>query len=159
MSWWWDSRGWTGGNIVVFVYDDWVAQFPEMAFVPNAVAQSWFDTAGDFYLRNDGTAPIRKATTQLRLLYFLTAHLVALFAAQPKSGLPVGATPANPTGGIIGRISNASEGSVSVTAEYAAVTRTSEAFFAQTRYGVAYWEASKVYRLFRYVPGPRRFFG
>ncbi len=151
--------GFCGGNIVTFVYDDWIAQFPELSYVPPAVAQMWFNTAGDFYLRNDGSAPIRYAATQLRLMYFLTAHLVALFAAQHKSGLPVGATSANPTGGIVGRISTASEGSVSVTAEYAAATSQSAAFYTQTRYGAAYWDAIKAYRTFRYIPGPTRFFG
>lgn len=152
-----------GGNIVTFTsatdYPAWQAAYPELAYIPYAVVNNWFTVAGTLYLRNDGSAPISTYAAQQLLLWMLTAHLLALFGPQPTTGLPPGATPANPTGGIVGRISTATEGSVTVTAEYAAATSQSAAFYQQTRYGAAYWDAIKSYRTFRYIPGPTRFFG
>ncbi|MDE3023802.1 MAG: DUF4054 domain-containing protein, partial [Pseudomonadota bacterium] len=56
---------------------------------------------------------------------------------------------------LVGRINSATEGSVSVTADMGAVTNT-QAWYMQTKYGAAYWQASAPYRNFQYRTGSSR---
>ena len=139
------------GYTATFNYAQWQSAFPALSYVTQAQAQAQFNIAGEFYLRNDGSGP-NWSTPQVQgdLLNLVTAHLCQLFVPNPAAGA------AQP--GLVGRISNASEGSVSVTAEYAAQTSQSMAFWVQTQYGAAYWNAMKAHRSFRYLPGPRRVF-
>lgn len=140
-----------GGAIATFDYAKWVALFPALSYVSDTQAQMWFGIAGEFYLRNDGTGRVRNQQTQQDLLNLITAHLVQLFVPNPANG------PAQT--GLVGRIASATEGSVTVSAEYAAQTSASMAFWVQTQYGAAFWAATAAYRTGMYVPGPRRFFG
>lgn len=140
-------RACAGGAIGTFVYADFIAAYP--AFVsapPQAVLQAYFDLAGEVYLRNDGTGPVRTATVQTQLLYMLTAHLAQLFSG------PDGNNPS----GLVGRIASAGEGSVNVSTEYESTMNS--AWFVQTPYGAAFWQATSAYRSFpAYLPGPTRF--
>ena len=61
--------------------------------------------------------------------------------------------------GLVGRISNVSEGSVSVAAELKGFDGDLAAFFAQTPYGVQYWALTAGYRTMQYVPGPPDYSG
>lgn len=134
------------GVSVQFVYSDWVAQFPAFSYLTEAQAQMWFDQA-TAYLRNDGTGPTNNAQLQTQLLYLITAHLAKLF-----NPTVTGEESANL--GIVGRISSAGEGSVNVSAEYAAPQAAS--FWTQTQYGAAYWQLSAPLRLGpRWIPAPR----
>lgn len=63
-------------------------------------------------------------------------------------GVPITSPPA----GIVGRIASATEGSVSVAAEYDAPPNASQAWLIQTKYGAEYWSATAKYRTARYVP-------
>jgi hypothetical protein len=74
------------------------------------------------------------------LLNMLTAHIAALNAVINGQA----------SSSIVGRVTSASEGSVSVSADYQAPG--SAAWFAQTKYGAAYWQATSAYRSFRYLP-------
>jgi hypothetical protein len=56
--------------------------------------------------------------------------------------------------GIVGRINNASEGDVSVTAEWSAPPNANQAYFVQTKYGAQYWTAVARYRLAVFLPAP-----
>jgi hypothetical protein len=147
------------GFVVTFTPNDyvaWQAQFPELGYIGYETAYEWYVTS-DLFLRNDGTAPISTYARQQKAMFFLMAHLIALFGPQPGTGLPNGATASNPTGGMVGRVSTASEGSVSVSSEYAAANNENAAWYAQTRYGAAYWQLINIWRRFRYMPGPVRF--
>jgi hypothetical protein len=73
------------------------------------------------------------------LLNMLTAHLAKLFSV-----LPTG----QPSSDAVGRISNAGEGSVSVSLDYNVVQAAS--WYITTKYGAAFWEATKAYRTARY---------
>lgn len=79
---------------------------------------------------------------QLQLLNLMAAHWAQLLfgtvAGQPPSAL-------------VGRITNASEGSVSVAAEMAGATAAS-AWYQQTPFGAAYWQLTTVQRLGFYAP-------
>ncbi len=78
----------------------------------------------------------------------LTAHIAALYSqsrGDPEPGQPKDAnTP-------VGRISNATEGSVTVALEYDATNP--QEWFSQTKYGASFWAATATYRTMRYVPG------
>lgn len=126
------------------------ALFPEFAYVNGDVLKEWYSLAGVLYLRNDGTGPVRTDAAQGSLMNLLTAHLLKLFYPAPCSGGSVAP---------VGRIATATEGSITVNLEYAGDIPESAAFYLQTQYGAAYWNATSIYRRFRYVPGPQRYFG
>lgn len=130
------------GAVVQFDYSKWIARYPEFTGVTEPVAQGYFDEA-TLYQLNDGTGPIVLPTVQLQTLNMLTAHIAALYSGQPSNS-PVG------------RISNASEGSVSAAFEYKPPGTANEAWANQTKYGAAWWAATMAYRLATYVPGPKR---
>lgn len=132
------------GVTVTFDYPGWIARYPEFGYIELPQAQAYFDEA-TIYCRNDGSGPARTVPVQKMLLNMLAAHIAALNAALANG---------QPAPGLVGRITNASEGSISVGTEF----RGPEAmeWFAQTKYGAAYWQATAPYRTMRYrVPWPR----
>ena len=124
--------------IVTFDPAKFMARYPQFADCDPAFLQACFDEAG-LYLNNTELSPVTDVGERERLLHMLVAHLVALNAAieQGNSG--------------VGRVASASEGSVSVSLDYGAVTG-SQAWYAQTPYGASYWAATSAYRRFRWVP-------
>lgn len=132
------------GVVVTFVPADWKAQFPEFAYLSDQQATNYFNMATGVQ-RNDGGGPICVASVQLNMLNVLTAHVAALFA--PTSS---GAQPSP----IVGRISDATQGSVSVGTQNDYPPGTVQ-WFQQTRYGSMWYVMSAPYRTMRYVPNPR----
>jgi len=135
------------GVIVSFDYNLWATRYPEFAtacgpsgapFISPALAQLYFDEA-TMYQANNGAGPVCDSATQLRLLNMLTAHIAALNMS--------GSSP------LVGRISNASEGSVSVGSDNQYPPGTPQ-WYQQTKYGAAWWAATAQYRTMRYTPGP-----
>ncbi len=133
------------GVIVTFDPVGWAARYTEFAYLPQATILAYAAEA-QMYLRNDGGGPVNNATVQLTLLNMVTAHVAALNAPLPN-GQP------GPT--LVGRISSASEGSVSVSAQNDYPPGTPQ-FFQQTKYGSAFWAASAPYRRMKYVSGAGR---
>jgi hypothetical protein len=134
------------GVVVSFDYAAWQARYPEFSSIDQGAATAYFNEA-QLYHRNDGGGPVSNASIQSTLLNMLTAHICklnALLADQPSPQ-------------IVGRISNAAEGSVSVQLENEYPPGTPQ-WFQQTKYGAAYWAATAQYRTMRYLPGPRRVF-
>jgi DNA-binding transcriptional regulator YdaS (Cro superfamily) len=136
------------GAVASFVYSDWVARYPEFSGVSSSLAQMYFNEAA-LVLRNDGTSPVNDVGQQTMLLYMLTAHIA--FLNPGATGQPAS------TAGSVGSISSATQGSVSVSYAKPAVSGSAE-WFAQSKYGFAYWNAMAPYRQMRYVPGPRKTF-
>ncbi len=140
------------GAVAIFNYGAWKARYPEFdTTVSEATADLYFAEA-TLYLANDGTGPVRDLpapapSIQLVLLNMLTAHI-----AQLNSGSSI-----QPVVPLVGRINTATEGSVSVGAELPNLPG-SAAWYAQTKYGLNFWQATAAYRTFRYRPGPRRVF-
>lgn len=143
----WFGGGCRGGAIGVFVYSDFIAAYSAFAAAPPAATlEAYFALAGEVWLRNDGTGPVKTTVLQTQLLYMLTAHLASLFSG------PNGNNPS----GLVGRIASATQGSVTVSAEYESTMNS--AWFSQTPYGAAFWAATAGYRSFAaYLPGPTRF--
>ena len=138
------------GVVVTFDYNAWVARYPEFAppRVTPVTAAAYFNEA-TLYHRNDGGGPVSDIGTQQTLLNMLTAHIAELNAPDPEGA------PASP---LVGRIGSVSQGSVSTAVAYNA--SDPEQWFAQTKYGAAYWAASAQFRTFLPVRGfARRRFG
>lgn len=137
------------GVKVDFDYQAWITLFPEFANVSEPQADALFVQAQLFCV-NDGSGPVCDPLVQTNLLYLMMAHLAALF--QLANGQPVNE--------LVGRITNATQGSVTLAVNPdIGVEDGPSQWLAQTKYGYAYWYATAPYRMFRYFPGPRRYFG
>jgi len=140
-------------SVLTFDYDIWSCRFPELVPplgpVTKPQAELYWAEAG-MYWPNNGTAPSGVLDDQQRLLLDLvTAHIAGLNAAIS------GALPYN----VVGRITNASEGSVSIGAQLnLSPGNVLQEWFSQTRWGFSFWAMTAGFRLARYRPGPRRFF-
>jgi len=132
-----------GTPAVAFNYGGWVARYPEFAGVLQERAQLFFNEA-TLYCANR-LNPVEDLTTLTTLLNMLTAHVAAM--AVGPNGKP------SPSNQPPGRVTNATEGSVSVTFENQ-YPPGSPQWFQQTRYGAAYWQATAVYRTMRYRTVP-----
>lgn len=129
---------------VVFDPAAFKARYPEFAAVADPLLSACFGEAG-LYLSNADDSPVQNVTRRAVLLNMLTAHIAALGGALSSDGQP------RP----VGRVSSATEGSVSASMEYLAPG--SSAWFAQTQYGAAFWQATTSLRGFRYIPQPTRY--
>jgi len=132
-------------GVVVFSAADFKALYPAFATIADGLLQGDFDVA-TLFLNNSCCSVVKDAPTREKLLYMLTAHVAALL--QGENG--------KPPPGVVGRVSDAREGSVSVGVEYASEMSMSEAYFSQTQYGAMFWIATAQYRAFHYVPPPNR---
>jgi hypothetical protein len=132
-------------GIVTFDYARWVERYPEFLQVLEPRAQGFFDEAC-LFLSNAETSFVTDASKRATMLSMLTAHMAALNGCCEGGG-----------SGLVGRITSATEGSVSVSAQFDAPM--SAAWLSQTKYGAALWAALAPYRTFRYVPAPQPYFG
>lgn len=131
----------------VFDYTAWSTLYPEFGAVTQQRAALLFDQAG-LYLDNTDASPVSDVTRRLMLLNMITAHL-----AQLSGGLGAGGLPA----GTVGRVSEASEGTVRVKVDLGNMSELA-AWYAQTPYGFQYWQATKGFRSATYVaPCPYNF--
>lgn len=142
----------SGGAQATFDYAAWVARYPEFASILEPTAAAYFAEAG-IYWRNDGTGPVSTTAIQSLLLNMLTAHIAWLNSPRDAQGNP--AATGEPAPGLVGRVNSATEGSVSVQVDYGAPATGSEAWFIQSRYGVAFWQATAAYRTMRYRARPQ----
>jgi hypothetical protein len=133
-------------GVAVFNYAVWAARYPELAAsVDAALAGAYFAEAG-LYLDNTDTSIVDDVPTRLVLLNMVVAHIAAL----------AGATAAGKAG-LTGRIASVTEGSVTISTELE-VPGTA-GWFAQSKYGLAFWQATTRFRTMRYLPGPRPYLG
>lgn len=136
------------GCVVTPVYSDWTTQFPMLApYINEAQFDSCFVLA-QLYQANDGCGPINDCTLALTLMYLMISFIAVL--TYPTTGPTATPDPASP---LVGRVSNATEGSVSVAAQYEQPPGTAQ-FFAQNQWGALWWSATSQFRTFRYAPGP-----
>lgn len=133
----------TTGGVVTFSWAQWLLEYPEFGYVTQPQAQSFFNRA-TLLVDNTPCSPICDLLQRTILLNMATAHIAALFSSQNGQG----------PRGVVGRISDASEGSVSVRTEYVAPKTDSQAYWNQTPYGAQYWAATLKYRTGFYAPSP-----
>lgn len=127
-------------GVVTFDPVAFVARYPEFSTVNQTVLTAYFGEA-TLYLDNSEASRVQNVEQRLPLLWMLTAHIAAL-----NSGVN-GQAPSQ----LVGRINSATEGSVSVSAEMQAGQNA--AWFLQTKYGAAFWQATAWLRTARYIPG------
>jgi len=144
------------GAIATFNFATWSTRFPELATVGPALATIYFNEASGFH-DNTGNGPVQDPSQQTTLLNLLTAHICWLNAPRDASG-NVAPAMGNPAPALVGRVSNAGEGSVNVAVANEYPQGTPQ-WFQQTRYGSAYWAMIAGYRTMRYRAGPRRITG
>ena len=129
---------------VVFDPAAFKARYPEFASVGDLLLQACFGEAG-LYLSNTDNSPVQNVTRRAVLLNMLTAHIAALGGALSSDGQP------RP----VGRVSSATEGSVS--AAFEGPPPGSAQWFQQSQYGAAFWQATSGLRGFRYLAQPTRY--
>lgn len=131
--------------------------FPDFANISQPYATACFQRA-TFLCQNNAASPVvarnNGDTTQLAyFLNLLTAHICWLNAPQ-INGQPNDGTGSVSPSPLVGRISQAAEGSVSVATDLGSgVQPQGMAYYAQTKWGLEYWQASAGYRQGPYVPG------
>lgn len=131
--------------IVTFDPARFKARYPEFGTVSDVALEDYF-TEATIYLDNTDASRVQSVTQRALLFGMLVAHIAALNAGvngQAASSL-------------VGRVSSASEGSVSVSVDMAPATGGIQAWLYQSKYGAAYWAATAQFRTAVYIPGIRR---
>lgn len=128
--------------VAVFNATTFKARYPEFATVANDFLGALFVEAG-LYLSNKDNSPVQDVTRRTVLLNMLTAHIAMLGGALSANSAP------QP----VGRISSATEGSVSASFDSGAVPGSAE-WYSQTQYGAAFYKATASLRGMRYAPRP-----
>lgn len=131
-------------GVVVFNWADWLLNYPELGWVTQQMGQRFFNriTVGGL-VDNTPTSPIQDLFQRIILLNMAVAHVAFLYGGldgQPRE--------------TVGRISNATEGSVSVSLEYVMPKGPVEAWWNQTPYGAEYYASTLRFRTAFYVPPP-----
>lgn len=127
---------------VQFNFAEFTAAYPEFATAASGSVAANFALA-TLRLSNCCGSPIPDANVRQQLLYLLTAHITALFTPSGQNN--------NVPPGLVGRISSATEGSVSAQADMG-TTNPDAAWFQQTKYGAMFWELTSVVRTAHYIP-------
>lgn len=132
--------------VAVFNPAMFAARYPEFSAVSPTRLTALFCEAG-LYLSNCDSSPVRNINRRGVLLNMLTAHISDLRGdlSADKQAKPVG------------RVSQAAEGSVSASFEGVPPTPGTGAWFQQTQYGAAFWQATSSLRGFRYLAQPTRY--
>jgi len=127
---------------------------PAVTFSPAAFKAAYpsFSTLNDtqlnqafalatLYLSNRENSPVIDTDKRAILLNLLTAHIAAINYGENGEG----------SRQIVGRITSATQGSVSVSVSDSARVG-SQSWYEQTNYGAQYWQATAPYRMARYRP-------
>jgi len=137
--------------VVTFDFTAFTAGYPEFSNLSSDQGQAFFDRGG-LYFANSAFNPafVNGVPYMTQLAYLMTAHLAWLYAPRDASGNPSATGTIAPQ--TVGQITNASQGSVSVGLK--PVTEGSAEWFAQTKYGLSYWQATAQFRTMQYVVNP-----
>jgi hypothetical protein len=132
--------------VVTFNPAVFLGRYPEFTAAYNAnpaLYQSFFDEAG-LYVNNTSLTVVQNYTKLGVYLNMVTAHIAFLAGQLSADGQ------ARP----VGRVSSATEGSVSASFEDVGPTPGTGAWFLQSQYGAAFWQATTCYRGMQYSPQP-----
>ncbi len=136
---------------VAFDFALWQASYPEFSAITEAAAQGYWNIAG-LYLNNSASSRVRDNSpggARATLLNMLTSHIAQLLA--PIDG--------QPSSQQVGRISNVSQGSVSIALDFPNQAAR-DAWYNQTKYGAMYLAAIRPYMQGgRYKPGRQPYLG
>ena len=121
-------------GVVVFDAAAFKIRYPEYASMSDGILTAYFGEA-ELYLSNKDNSAVQDLSARRKLLNMLTAHIAALVNNRP-----------------VGSVISAAEGSVS--SSFSAPAPGTSEWYAQTQYGLAYWQAVSSYRSARYRPCP-----
>lgn len=132
-------------GVVTFDVAAFVARYPQFAAynTANPGALQLFFNEATLLLKNAPNSLVRDLVERTMLLNMITAHLGLLAGILAPGG-------AGSTSGQVGRVSSATEGSVSATLDMGAVY-ASQAWWLQTQMGASYWQMTAKYRTMRAV--------
>ncbi|WP_447876987.1 DUF4054 domain-containing protein [Serratia fonticola] len=128
-------------GVVIFDAAAFKEAYPEFSAVSNTLLQRYF-TEATLYLDNTESSPVTDVDQRALLLDMLVAHIAYL---RGHGG-------GNKEAGLVGKITSASEGSVSVSVDSSG-SNDSSWWYLQTKYGAEYWQATAPYRTMQYIPG------
>lgn len=137
------------GCVITPQYQVWAKRFPTLApYITELQFGACFDQA-QLFQANDGSGPIDDPVEALRLMGLMIAHIAVL--TYPTTGNPANPDPPSP---LVGRISNATQGSVSVATQND-YPPGSPQWFQQTTWGSMWYQATAQFRTMHYRPGWR----
>ena len=130
-----------------------VVLYPEFAGFVTAGASPQLSNAfnlATLVLNNTCDSRVRDVYQRQTLLWLLLAHIAFL-----TYGTNDGAGNVQPPPGIVGRINTATEGSVSVGAEFGGNGGPTQDWYTSSRYGAQYWVMTSQYRTALYLCPPQ----
>lgn len=122
-------------GVVVFDAAAFKARYSDFSTTDDSLLAAYFNEA-TLILDNTDQSKVTNLVERQILLWLLTAHIGTL-AKQPA--------------GLVGRLSNATEGSVSTGMQYNSSLYSQ--WYDQTKYGAEYWAMTAKYRQMRYKVG------
>lgn len=123
-------------GVVIFNVEKFKKLYPRFTLSDEQLEM--FFTKASMILNNTDCSCVKSLVDREMLLYLLVAHFAAL-QVRIDSG-----------NDSVGRVSSASEGSVSVSLDYGA-SSNSEKWYTQTPYGAEYWQLTAQYRSGLYI--------
>ena len=135
-------------GVAVFNPTVFLGRYPEFTAAYNAnpaLFASMFSEAG-LYLNNSDGSVVQDVCLRGTLLNMVTAHIAFLSGLLTADGQP------RP----VGRVSQANEGAVGAAFDFTPATPGTGAWFQQSQYGAAFWQATTCYRGMQYMPQPTR---
>ena len=141
---------------VVFSYATWVAMFSEFSPLTPDQGAAYFMRATNSFAANSCSNPAFCDGRLPYLLYLATSHVAWLNCPRDANGNP--AATGQAASPLVGRISQAAEGSVNLTLELEAGSDTNQflAYLSQTKYGQEYSASIANYRTAQYIARPMR---
>jgi hypothetical protein len=133
--------------VATFDYASWIARYPELANTGPTMAALLYAEAGIYWNNTGWCGAVCDVPTQTMLMNMLTAHIAFLANGDINDAAASGA--------VAGHIDQATQGSVAISASIASNVPLTAAFFMQTKYGLAFWQATAKWRTARYRPSYR----
>ena len=124
-------------NVVEFVVAEFREEYPFFSELTDTQLSSLFRKAC-LRLRNDAKSCVKDIEVRKEFLYLIVAHLATLQSQVDAGNM------------LVGRLSSASEGSVSISSEYGTLG-SSEKWWVQTPYGAKFWQMTAIFRTSLYV--------
>lgn len=128
--------------VVIFNVTLFREAYPKFSAASDSFLTLMFNEACLLYIDNTDASLVQDVSERELLIFMLVAHL-AYLRGYGGSG---------DRDGLVGRISSAAEGSVSVSIENPGSNYASW-WYMQSPYGANYWQATAPYRSMRYYPG------
>lgn len=138
-------------GIVTFSEAQFLMRYPQFSAFATATPgrlQMLFDDVTLLYINNTPSSYVRDVKLRELLIYLVMAHILQISGVLTPAG-------AGSTGSQVGRVSSATEGSVSASLDMGS-TSANAAWWLQSQYGAEYWNATARFRTFRYAAAPSR---